>query len=1506
MLNKTHLISGGVAYASLVAACTLFFMFRDRAPVQTTTDATPPPQPSLSTNAMNYVSVPALPRQNVPPPKLYRPMYVKQPNVSSDAIRLSFTADEHVNLELGKNLFITPKVEHLSILYRDHWWERYVQLKGDFIPNEKYTLTIKKGTRSTHSYELLTDATLEVTIPEPTPSVSLLTYRGQMVLTPETALPCEYFACDEVRINVDKAFHNNLIHYGQSTWHDNLLEPYATHTYKVPLNKRQSQQALLPIYTLVKGQPGVYRFTLSTTTGKSSDECYIILSNIGATYVYDNRKLPIVAVQNLVDGSPLSNATVELYDTKHQLVATGRSDEQGIAVTEPTPLAMSRKQPSIPDRIIITAGDDLTIIECDDSTQHTAYQPDQTATPSFHSYLWPDRDGIHPGEQVQLYGLIRDAHLVAAHAIPLTLELLTPNDRILLSTSSVSNQDGYFTTSFAIPKDAKTGYYTVRAKFGNEVLTETDLYVSDFTPNHVRLQLSFPDEHYTSLTLTPSTYFGSPVGQGSGSYSITAAYATLPNVWKDWTIGNNETAKTLVASSFSKTDTSPTLTLAGVEEKDLLSFHAPLQLTGTATFSEPNSRAVTATTTLEIAPHNAYLALRYDEETKHIAFKQFVPNGREIVPGVIQNFALKKTIHDYRAVQKNECWYYEWMTYDEPIPLTSPDAPLDATPITIAGEMVTRELRNLEPGYYTLTATLNETTTTTLSFWHDSYYTGKTLTNPSNLVFQTDKTAYRPGETAQLTFNAPVDGRVVVVCGDTELKHAFTADVTAGPVTLPIPIPESALNGCWNVGVTLLAKDIKQEARYFGVATLKLDHHTRQLHVKLDLPEVVRPQETVPLKLNLTDHTGAPCRGTVALFAVDEAVLDVTGFDTPDPYNVLFQRPSFTFTFGDSYGSLLPQLRLLPDGHIGGDTRQRFRRSIDDSIDVSETTTVLSFPLQDVDASGSLTLPIQLPDFKGTLRFMAVVANEQCVGATDATVIVRPPATLTASSLRYGCPGDTAEFTFRVINHDLPSGPYTLTVGNTVLNGELATGEMRYHTLRLPVEATSATLQMGTFTTTVTQQVTLQNEVPTHIVTHIKRLALGETLPEGAEPLKYLKNLRDVALAWLANYPYYCTEQLSSRMLPYSSSTHAEEQILVKQLYDAYLASRLTPEGEFQLWGNNATICREASLFASQVLIEGAKLGYLPQEHLHTIVSALYLYACANRSDLRDRAAYAAFLLGEAGFPTQAVTAARNILITNTTDTAAFIAAATLVFNGFADEGAPIMKAYLAANPIPQPFFSRFMNNTALQGMVLSFAIRAGVCSEEYLNQRLNTLLSLPWKTTQANAWVARALSLCETLPNGDTFYRQDIPQKAIPQNSPTRVTKRICDREGNPITTLTHGDLAFVHITVKLPRYCSDLILRDRLPGGLEYEDANLATRESIQLPDWARQLQQLAIVNQENLGAELRFFGEAYTFVFHIVYPVRATTKGTFAIPAAIVEDMYDSTFTGGHDPAETLTIQ
>jgi uncharacterized protein YfaS (alpha-2-macroglobulin family) len=292
------------------------------------------------------------------------------------------------------------------------------------------------------------------------------------------------------------------------------------------------------------------------------------------------------------------------------------------------------------------------------------------------------------------------------------------------------------------------------------------------------------------------------------------------------------------------------------------------------------------------------------------------------------------------------------MEYDQPITLENNLKLLSESSLKLKDDdIVATSLKELSPGHYTISACLNDSVSTSLTFWHQTSELGKHLSNPSNLVFSTDKPSYKPGDIATLSFQAPTEGRLIITTGDIEIQRCYTAEVSPGIHKESILIPHNCTHGQWHVGITLVSKDIEKDGRYFGMASLKIDHSDKKIMVSINAPKVVQPKETLTLNVKLVDSHGKPCKGTIALFAVDESILDVTGFKTPNPYEYLFQKTGSTFTFGDLYSTLLPQLHLGPDGRIGGDKDVHLLNNnlAHNKINISKKTTVITLPIQTID-----------------------------------------------------------------------------------------------------------------------------------------------------------------------------------------------------------------------------------------------------------------------------------------------------------------------------------------------------------------------------------------------------------------------------------------------------------------------------------------------------------------------------------------------------------------------------
>ena len=263
------------------------------------------------------------------------------------------------------------------------------------------------------------------------------------------------------------------------------------------------------------------------------------------------------------------------------------------------------------------------------------------------------------------------------------------------------------------------------------------------------------------------------------------------------------------------------------------------------------------------------------------------------------------------------------------------------------------------------------------------------------------------------------------------------------------------------------------------------------------------------------------------------------------------------------------------------------------------------------------------------------------------------------------------------------------------------------------------------------------------------------------------------------------------------------------------------------------------------------------------------------------------------------------------TDGAALFAAAALLRAGYASEAIePFKRAYAApeAPRLPYYIFRRlpyYMDAPAWRAAKVALALEVGLPVSE---EAFAALFAADWRTTQANAWGGYAFALATNLPESLRLAKQTREVPATEGARVRDVCRTLVNAQGQPITELAHGELAFVRIDFVLPRDVNDLAVRDFLPGGLVYEDGNLATRESLTRPDWAKGFDSMRVAYTRKRPGEVAFFGAAQTGdeSVVIVYPVRATTRGTFSWGSCVIEALYDPDLTGVDAPAGKLTVK
>jgi len=1559
-----------------------------------------------------------------------------------DELNIYFTSPSSLQNSLSKKAIeFTPAVANYSLYTSGS----SITVNGDFKHGVKYRVRVKKGLMDRNGKASLeNDAVFDVTIPDLTEKLSFLT-NGSVFPLSNTRIEFPYSSRNikKLTAKVYRAFNNNLgIMYANSNTYTMEFVGEKTFTLSDPSNEMVNH--MLDISDILcppapdssrkqHFQQGYYVLELeydrksdwgdySYRESERRDFMLTDFAMVAATASDPMGGIPVF-VRRISDGTPVADAEVELTTSKNQLIEKAKTDSTGKAmfkVSSPYFLTNDRGKGELYS-VSIRKGDEFAWFPLD---LHVAAGDER-----YKAFVFTERGIVRPGESFLAASFIRvrpmeddssndskaPGHMPAAISggpgnTPVTLAVFSPDGNQIFSCTAPADEQGFLSQMVRIPDTAPSGYYTVkigRNELMQDVWGQTGIRVGAYVPDRVKAKLEhapLPGGFAGAVAmaepiqtiLSADYYFGTPVPSASCRIVLScSSNGKHPDHWKDWTVGDS--------SRFNFDDFSASGSIEnGKAAFSLPSFGSrgmsfdPVRVNLFADVQEPGGRSVSGTDCFTLYPTGWFIGLKSKEGTgkqcvldvalltPEKGAKAELDEGRDIT------FTVYRRSWDYVLVQHYGEYRRRWQETVSEVEgaaktFTIPqDADLSAFASQVAFD--------LPSGCYDIVAEYGSGIRTKINVWHSAGESGRRTGDPSELVFKTDAKTYTPGQTAKLTFTSPVDGEAFVVKAGLRLDNAEAVSVKAGENTIEAKIPEGCLNGTYHVALILVGKQDGEYIRSSGNAELVVDHSAaHKLNVDITVPGIVRPETEADVTISLATPAGEKKGAQVCLFAVDEGVLALTGFKTPDIFKFFCQSDDSFISMSESYSKFFPNLKLSPDGAIGGgdDAGAALAASL---VKMKDAVRIIE-PVVKIPESGSATLKVKIPDHSGALRFMAVASGADAVGSGEREVIVRSPVGLTVSAPRVLAPGDEAVITVRAFNHDARDGAvkFTLALPDTlqILGGEpridaLKAGETKDVSFRVKTtdelgEGTiAATLSVGAETRTETVYLTVRQPNPPQTVTKFVTVAPGKdfTLDLPAEFIS-VKNaslsvssspaigVKD-ALEWLNEYPYGCLEQTVSGAFPFVAA-----QSLVKSgLLDAEIAKTMQPkipaayarilnmlagDGAFSMWPDVRREWPEGTVYAAHFIFEAQAAKLISVDNTIKNSVTAYLLRLANSAGTYspELRAYAVYVLAAAGNK-DFVIPARNILAGSRPGFAQFLASAALIRGGYAGEGAETLRQSLSDTSWlygKSPAVG--MNDTASRaGMVLDVLMKCDPKGSRDAAARLATFLAGRirqdgncWGTTQSNAWASMGLAaFAEYYPpaelagtfaapekekqsiagktfaqagldasgktvignSGDSDFFVHAVVKGVPKNAqsatgPIKLNRQIFDEKGHPVTSLKHGELAFVRITVDAPDVVEDLVVSDILPAGLEIEDEVLATRMDFsgRIPKNLKIDKRHCFDRTEKRDDRFLAFGTLYHSAYAI-YTVRAVTPGKFIIPALHAEAMYDPDMNGTFIPS------
>jgi alpha-2-macroglobulin len=972
----------------------------------------------------------------------------------------------------------------------------------------------------------------------------------------------------------------------------------------------------------------------------------IIASDLGLICKRGNDGSINVAVADIATTDPMGDVKLELFDKAQQSLGTLQTNSEGFATIENTKrkpaflVATNKKQRGY---LSLEDGNALSI---------SKFNADGTILKKgINGYLYGDRGVWRPGDSLYLSFVLQDKSTEAV-IHPVTLELYDPKNTLQQRITRVSNVHGIYDFRTATPTYALTGSWRAKVLVGGSVF-EKILKIETVKPNRLKLNLDFGGENlYASDSarmgkLTLAWLHGAPARglkarvevdlnpiktefAGYKGYSfddVSKKYKSEPQTVFDGNV--SEAGEASVRGRFKATGApgkmKANITVRGFERG------------GDASFINTN---------VNYSPYRGYVGVSTRMQNEQAHFELDKNNSIDLV-----------TVNEQGAVVpahrlKVEIYHLEWRWWwdsadgngeiDEFNTSTNTKNLLSQNVVSAANGKAVVSFKPLEWGRFLVKATDLETGHTTAMIAYSDYGGSDNAGNESASIlnFTADKETYNVGDKVTLSVPSGDKGRILVsIENGTRVLKQFWANPSNGTTKISFTTTDEMSPNIY-AHITYLQPHAQLSnqlpVRMYGLLPVVVNNPQAKLEPIVETADAARPESMMTLKIR--EKSSKAMAYTIDI--VDDGLLDLTNFKTPNPYETFFSREALGVKTWDLYDYILGGVTGSIESvlSIGGDEANAKKKQAKANRFKPVVMHLGPFFLK----SGSATHTVKLPNYVGSVRAMVVASSDNTAfGSSEKTVKVTKPLMILATAPRVVAPSEIIQIPVSVFAMDakVKNVRVSITTNDKFsINGEniknltfVRTGDEivnfgltvnnKIGIGKITVVATGGG---ETATETIELDVRNPNPVTTEVVEHT--LQPGETYEtpyesigeEGTnEGILELSTIPPVnfgsRMAYLLEYPHGCLEQTTSqaftqlyaaKVLNLDAAAKAKIDVNVKGAILTLGSKFQHSDGGMQYWPGENRSDDWATSYAMHFLVEAQLAGYtLPAATLSRLVA---------------------------------------------------------------------------------------------------------------------------------------------------------------------------------------------------------------------------------------------------------------------------------------------------------------
>ncbi|ATB46774.1 alpha-2-macroglobulin family protein [Corallococcus macrosporus] len=1186
------------------------------------------------------------------------------------------TLDDGVAAE---SIHLTPAVKFSVAPSR-----RGFRIFGDF-KRGSYALRIDAGTTSVGGGALLATFEEAFAVPARPPQLSFATSGRYLPRSAWRNLPLQHLNLDSVELTVRNVPPENLVFWMSDDHRERADERTSNVVAKRTLALKSTPDTLVTTYVDVASLVPANTKGLVEITARSSHHAAasrILLTNLS---LVAKRGAPApgstdvgevwVWALGIESTDPLSGVEVSLVKKSGEVVArctTVAAD--GCRLVVPAPGV----DDSAPFALIARDGEELTYLKYSELKTEIANadvqgEPYRLERP-YRASLWSDRGVYRPGDTAHLAAVLRGQDDKAPPAgMPVELVVVDPRERELKKVSLKTNEAGLVALDLPFDAFQDTGSYRVGLKVADREVAHYVVNVEEFVPERMKVEARTEQAGYLQGEEIPVGVEAAYLFGGSAEGSkVELACRLVPSAFKPkenaqyayglWRQDGSEPRPVTLGLVQGALDAKGQAVLRCPAQGAMGALRGAGELSALASVFESGSgRSTVGRVSVPVHPEAYYVGLQ-GSTRKVSAGKPFTVKGVVVdwngklvtaadkAPKSVEVEYLRLE-EEYGSFYDENEGYERYQRYLRPVREGSAKVAvkdgrfsLDVTPggdsagyivrVRSGGAQTDLELEG-EGRYY---------------WWGEGSRVDQTPRplKPASLDLALPAKG-RVGQAITVKVKAPYKGRMLFTAETDRVLASDWVAVEPGEVTWSFTPTAYAPNVYVS---TFLVKDPHLESaeafmpdRAFGVGNVALEPVEYTQSVTLNVPREVRSNDTLTVDLALGPQEG-PTFATVAV--VDEGILSLTRFQSPDPQKQLFAKRALGVETYETLGWTL----LVPPGgasrSTGGDGDGGAEGRVQPVKPVALWSGVVPVP-----SNGKLRVPFKLPQYRGALRVMVVTAGPRRIGRASAQVLVRDPLVLQTTLPRFLTQHDEIQVPVFVTNLSGKAQDVKVTLDAESLpvpglvmpaqtgsplqllgkrEGTARVADGKSHTFVFQARAVQAvgaarlsvTVEGGGHTSRESLDVPLSPAGPRE--RRVQQIELAQGTTDLAQYLQgwvptterstvwvtanpYARSLQH--LSYLVQYPYGCVEQTTSSTRPLLYVSELVDDVdptLTKRasVGDMALAginrvlSMQTPSGGFGYWPGSTEPVDWGSAYATHMLLDAQKLKYpVPQDRLN-------------------------------------------------------------------------------------------------------------------------------------------------------------------------------------------------------------------------------------------------------------------------------------------------------------------